>query len=60
MEWAGEERGRALVLSGASQNEHLLSYKLAVKTPQCLFGQITLDLLTIPLMVNFIINYISN
>ena len=34
MEWAGEERGRVLVLSDASQNEHLLSYKLAIKTPK--------------------------
>ena len=60
MEWAGEERGKVLVLSEASQNEHLLSYKLGIKTPECLFGQITLNLLTIPLMVNFIINYILN
>ena len=60
MEWAGEERGKVLVFSEASQNEHLLSYKLAIKTPECLFVQITLNLLTIPLMVNFVINYISN
>lgn len=53
-------RGRALIPSDAPQNKHLLSHKLAIKTPKYLFGQITLNLLTIPLLINLVINYISN